>query len=269
MYRFPKTNNQLTPRNQVTPWLGKPFIISASEGAGLAVGLSWYLFTNQRGNHWVLQWSSISWTWQVHSVTNTFWLDWQNTTQIGNLSHIQKWKTLLMSKDMPMARCCIFPPKSGKTTFTKKNSRPNSVCKYIYIYTYIYTYEKTLLSSWKQNANTYTFLVAGPLNPNIQPLKAFQPIETTCHLCRHHFDLVSFGLQLLIYLIPSSQKPTNLLWSKNIICVCVCVRVCVCVCVCVKSIQYPICCDMNCRNNCYQNWATDPRCLWYTPKNLP
>lgn len=153
---------------------------SSQPRRGLAVGFfSWYLFTNQRGNNWVVQWSSISWTWQVHSVTYTFWLDWQNITQIGSLSHIQKWKTLQMSKDMPMARCCIFPPKSGKTTFTKIT---HFQIQYVYIYIYLHmSIWKTLLSSWKQNAHTYTFLVAGPLNPNIQPLKAFQPIETTCH----------------------------------------------------------------------------------------
>ena len=94
---------------------------SSQPRRGLAVVFfSWYLFTNQRGKPLSGSWSSISWTWQVQSVTYNFQLDWQNTAQIGNLSHIQKWKTLQMSKDMPMARCCIFPPKSGKTTFTKK-----------------------------------------------------------------------------------------------------------------------------------------------------
>ena len=221
MYRFPKTNNQLTPRNQVTPWLGKPFIISASEGAGC-----WFVLVlvyKPKGKPLSGSWFSISWTWQVHSVTYTFWLDWQNTTQIGNLSHIQKWKTLQMSKDMPMARCCIFPPKSGKTTFTKKT---HFQTQYVYIYIYMYLH----MYMWKKlyyHLENKTHIPIGGWSPQSKhsAIESLSTNRTNLSLCRHHFDLVSFGLQLLVYLIPSSQKPTNLLWSKNNMRVCV--RVCV------------------------------------------
>ena len=134
-------------------------------------------------------------------------------------------------------------PQVWQNHLHENHSLPNSVCIYIYIPTYVHMKNFIIILKTKR---TYLYFLGGwsPQSKH-SAIESLSTNRNNLSLCRHHFDLVSFGLQLLIYLIPSSQKPTNLLWSKNIICVCV--RVCV------KSIQYPICCDMNCRNYCYQN----------------
>lgn len=99
-----------------------------------------------------------------------------------------KLEIFLISKNEKRFKCRRICPWQGAASFPQSLARPPSLKKthfqiqYVYIYIHLHMYIwKTLLSSWKQNAHTYTFLVAGPLNPNIQPLKAVQPIETTCH----------------------------------------------------------------------------------------